>query len=112
MSVPQAKTRPVLLSDELRAQLPRLYAQEGNRDPTVFAKFFTPDSDWTWFITEGQPEEEDFIFFGYVIGHCEEWGYSSLNELQAARGPLGLRIERDLYFQPGPFSEVLRRFRG
>ena len=100
-----------LLPDDLRAELPPLYAQENNRDPTVHIKFFTPDSSWTWFITEGSQEEDDFIFFGYVIGQCEEWGYSSLNELQAVRGPLGPAIERDLYFRPGPFSEVLARFR-
>jgi len=36
-------------------------------------------------------------------------GYFSLNELQSIRGPLGRPIERDLYFTPGPISEVLRR---
>ncbi len=34
------------------------------------------------FVTEGQQEEEDFIFFGYVIGDFEEWGNFSLTELQ------------------------------
>jgi hypothetical protein len=37
-----------LLTAELRASLPPLYAQEKNTDPTVHAKFFTPDSQWTW----------------------------------------------------------------
>lgn len=36
----------------------------------------------------------------------EEWGYFVLSELSEARGPLGLPIERDLYFKPGPFSEA------
>ena len=31
-----------LLTDELRAQLPALYAQEKETDPMVYAKFFTP----------------------------------------------------------------------
>src|SRR5689334_20152871 len=98
-----------LLTDELRAQLPRLYGQEGREDPTIYAKFFTPDSNWTWFVTEGQQEDEDFIFFGWVNGHCLEAGYFSLNELQEARGPMGLPIERDLHFEPAPWSEVKRR---
>ena len=34
-----------------------------------------------------------------------------LSELESARGPLGLAIERDLYFRPAPFSETLKRFR-
>ena len=95
-----------LLTAELRKCLPPLYAQEKNKDPVVHAKFFTPDSSWTWYVTEGSEEEGDFIFFGYVIGLDEEWGYFSLAELTAARGPLGLPIERDLYFKPAPFSEV------
>ena len=40
-------------------------------------------------------EEDDFIFFGYVVGQFEEWGYFALSELESARGPLKLPIERD-----------------
>ena len=29
---------------------------------------------------------------------CNEWGYVSLKELQSITGPMGLKIERDLYF--------------
>ena len=94
-----------LLTAELRECLPPLYAQEKNKDPVVHAKFFTPDSSWTWYVTEGS-EEGDFIFFGYVFGLEAEWGYFSLAELTAAHGPLGLAIERDIYFKPAPFSEV------
>lgn len=100
-----------LLTEELRASLPPLYAQDGNRNPIVYAKFFTPDSNWTWFVTEGSAEEGDFRFFGYVIGFEEEWGYFVLSELQSARGPMGLPIERDLYFKPGPWMEVEARYR-
>jgi len=97
-----------LLSQELRQSLPELRAQESNSDPIVHAKFFTPDSNWTWFVTEGSPEGDDFIFFGYVCGFEQEWGYFSLNELESVRGPMRLSIERDLYFKPAPMSEILR----
>lgn len=70
-----------------------------------------PWSNWTWFATEGSQEEDDFLFFGYVIGFEEEWGYFSLTELQEVTGPGGLTIERDLYFKPGPFSQVLQQYR-
>ena len=96
-----------LLTDELRQRLPRLYDQENSDDPTVYIKFFTPDSSWTWLVTEGQRDGENFRFFGYVIGQADEWGYFLLAELAAARGPLGLPIERDLFFHPGPFSQVI-----
>ena len=95
-----------LLTAELRKRLPPLYAQEKNKDPVVHIKFFTPDSNWTWYVTEGSEQEGDFIFFGYVFGLEKEWGYFSLSDLAAARGPHGLAIERDLYFKPAPFREV------
>lgn len=98
-----------LLTEELRAQLPTLYSQESISDPIVHLKFFTPDSNWTWYATEGEPDDDDFRFFGYVIGLAEEWGYFVLSELESARGPLGLPIERDVYFTPRPFSTIPRR---
>ncbi len=100
-----------LLTQELRRRLPALYSQENTKDPIVHAKFFTPDSNWTWFATEASEEEGDVRFFGYVIGHEEEWGYFILSELESARGPLGLPIERELYFKPQPFSQVIKQYR-
>src|ERR1035438_3746491 len=100
-----------LLPEELRQRLPKLYAQEKVPDVVAHAKYFTPDSNWTWFVTEGEEDGDDFRFFGYVIGFEEEWGYFVLSELESVRGPLGLAIERDLYFRPAPFSEVMKQFR-
>jgi hypothetical protein len=101
-----------LLTAELRSQLPALYSQEKDKNPTVHAKFFCPWSNSTWFATEGRPEQDgEFLFFGYVIGFAEEWGYFVLSELEGARGPGDLTIERDLYFKPGPFSQVIQQFR-
>ena len=98
-----------LLPEELRGRLPPLYAQEGSTDPTIQIKYFTPDANWTWYVTEGSQGGDDFIFFGYVIGLEAEWGYFSLNELQSIRGPLNLSIARDLYFTPAPFSSIVVR---
>ena len=97
-----------LLTKQLRDQIPPLYATEDDDDPIVQAKFFTPDSNWTWYVLEFDGED---IFFGYVIGHYPEYGYFSLKELQEVRGPLGLPIERDLYFRPRPISELMREHR-
>ncbi len=53
-----------LLTDELRAAIPALYSQEKVRtqEKTVYAKFFFPGADWTWFVTEGEDEGDDFVF--------------------------------------------------
>lgn len=94
-----------LLTQELRRKLPPLYATEDvpASDKMVVAKFFTPDAEWTWYAVEFDGED---TFFGYVDGLSGEWGYFYLSELQRARGPHGLPVERDLYFQPRPFGNL------
>ena len=94
-----------LLTKENLKNLPPLYSQdELGMDAVAQVKFFTPDSNWTWFCTEFDPEERRF--FGLVQGFEEELGYFSLDELEAAKGPMGLKIERDRWFQPKPLKEV------
>ena len=102
-----------LLTQEIRKGLPPLYAQDGKGGKAVaYLKLFTPDSSWTWLITEGsaitdeQGNELDFQFFGLVEGHCKELGYVMLSELESVRGPLGLPIERDLWWKPKTLEEI------
>jgi len=102
-----------LLTEEIRKQLPPLYSQDSLGGKAVaYVKFFTPDSNWTWWATEGSPvtnddgEEIDFHFFGLVEGFEKELGYFSLSELESARGPMGLPIERDLHWQPKTLEEI------
>ena len=92
-----------LMPDNLVDQIPQLYATELEDDPVARLKWFTPDSDWTWYVVEFDPDER--LCFGLVVGFEREFGYFSLDELLAARGPLGLRVERDLHWQPKPASE-------
>ena len=68
----------ILLPPKLRAALPHLYTQEKVEDPTVHIKFFTPWTSWTWFVTEGEEQEDTFMFFGHIIGQEEELGYFTL----------------------------------
>jgi len=93
-----------LAPEEVRKLLPELYSTEHEKDPVVQVKFFTPWTSWTWYVTEFDGED---IFFGLVDGFEKELGYFSLSELQSARGPGGLRVERDLYFSPRPLSKIL-----
>jgi len=102
-----------LLTEELRRKLPPLYSQDGKGGKAVaYLKFFTPDSGFTWWITEGSPikndlgTEVDFHFFGLVEGQFKELGYVSLSELESVRGPMGLPIERDLHWQPKTLEEI------
>jgi len=96
-----------LLTDELRGRLPALYSQEAESEPVVYAKFFLPGTGWTWYVTEGGVEGDDFLFFGFVIGLDSEFGYFLLSELEAARNSLGLAVERDLTFVQGRLTDVV-----
>ena len=88
-----------LLTKEIKKTLPPLFSQEGaGDDATVYVKFFDPLSNWTWYATEFDGQDE---FFGIVVGHEREYGSFFLSELEAIRYPDGKkRIERDLYFSP------------
>ena len=93
-----------LLTEELRKEIPPLYAQDGKGGKVmVYTKFFTPDSNWTWHVTE---YDGDDTFFGLVDGHDKELGYFSLAELEEVTGPMGLPIERDLRFKPITLQEI------
>ena len=91
-----------LMTEEIRKKLPPLGATDDNPDPIVQVKFFCPWNHWTWFGYEFDGED---IFFGFVKGDFDEFGTFSLSELESVRGPLGLTIERDLYFTPKPVSK-------
>ncbi len=78
-------------------------------DKLIICKFFNPTGAGTWYATEYNPDEK--LFFGYVSifgDYNDEWGYFSLEELESIKGPFGLGIERDLYFTPKRFSEVIK----
>ena len=99
-----------LLPPDLRDQLPKLYSQGERDDPVVYIKFFFPAGNWTWFVTEGQPEGDDFMFYGYVIGMEREWGYFTLKQLEEIN-VRGLTVERDLYFRQETFSLCFKRWK-
>ena len=87
--------------------LPALYSQEAEAEPIVYAKFFLPGTGWTWYVTEGSQQEDDFLFFGFVVGLESEFGYFLLSELESVRTPLGLAVERDLAFREGRLTDVV-----
>jgi len=95
-----------LLDEVSREKLLPLYGgEELGLMAIAVVKFFTPDSNWTWYASEFDGED---TFFGLVAGFDVELGYFLLSELQSARGPLGLPIERDLHYQPKTLKELLR----
>ena len=92
-----------LLTKEITTKLPPLYSQENEEDPIVICKFFAVWTSWKWYGIEFDGKDS---FFGYVAGDYPELGYFSLSELQDLKGPMGLSIERDMYFKPIRLSEI------
>ncbi len=91
-----------LLPDYIRRQLPPIYAQEElGEDAVVHIHFFVAGGRGDWWITEGSPEDDDFIMFGLCDLGFPELGYVSLNELES----VGV-VERDLYWKPKTLGEV------
>ena len=92
----------MLLTKAIRAKLTangELRASENGAYPVC--KLFTPDAQCTWSIAEADADDPDRLFGLCDLGHgFPELGYVSLAELTALRGPMGLKVERDLYFRP------------
>jgi hypothetical protein len=100
-----------LMPDAIAKKVPALYATEQLplAQKVVQVKLFVPWSNWTWFICEYDPTER--LAWGLVSGFEEEWGYFSLDEIEALRGPGGLTVERDLNFEPANAAVVAKRER-
>ena len=99
-----------LMTKTLERRFAQVGSQENVKDPLIIAKYFNPTGAGTWYAVEYDPE--DRTFFGYVsiFGNWnDEWGYFSLDELESYRGSFGLGIERDLYFEEQPASQVIKK---
>ena len=97
-----------MLTKENISSLPAIGSMDGKapENVPVVVKYFTPWSNWTWYVTEGEQREGgDWLFFGLVEGFEKELGYFTLSQLTEVKGPMGLRIERDRNFKAN-LSEV------
>lgn len=99
-----------LLDEALQKRFAEIGRQEGVSDPLVIAKFFNQVGVGTWFATEYDPEER--MFFGYAKIFEGEWGYFSLDELEAYQGRYGLGIRHDPFWEEKPASECIPGFTG
>lgn len=94
-----------LMPRSIASKVPKLYAQDGVKDPIVHVKLFSPYSNAVWYITEYDGTQ---TAFGWAdLGHgMGELGYIHIPELEKAnRNGLPL-VERDLYFRAQPLSKL------
>ena len=97
------KSPTMLMTKEMERKIPPLYSTEDKKpeDVTVHAHYFTPFSNWDWYITEYDGKD---IMFGLVKGHEVELGYISLSELKSQ----GANVERDLYWSKKSLAQVMK----
>jgi len=89
----------ILIPDDIRAWLLANGAVEQETDHVPVIKLFNPCGAATWLITE-MMEDGDTLFGLMDLGFgTPELGYASLAEIESVKNPLGLGIERDLYFE-------------
>lgn len=98
--------RHKLMTEDIKKQIPKLYDTEETpkEDKTVYVKYFSPYSNWSWYVLEFDGVD---MFFGLVKGFEVEYGYFSLSELANVTVFNGVpAVERDLSFAPQPLKEI------
>ena len=79
--------------------------QDGTKTFRAELKLFNPTGMGTWYISELNPETN--VAFVLCDLHETEFGYILLDELEAIKLPFGLGIERDKFFQPKEFQDII-----
>ena len=93
-----------LVPKSLMKTIPSYGETSEQLDSMVHIKLFDPAGSWTWYVMEYDPK--DRICYGWVCGFEQEFGSFKLAELETIPGPLGRRVERDLFFTPCLLSEL------
>ena len=101
-----------LITKEIENKLLKSPLYSGEETPIeerkIIVKFFNPCGAGTWYVLEAEKQEDgDWLFYGYVDLLEKEFGYFTLSQLEEARLPFGLKIERDLYFKNRMLKEIM-----
>lgn len=92
-----------------KRELPPLYTNENTplEDVVFKIKFFSNYIGWSWYASEFDGVD---IFFGYVEGFENEWGYFSLSEFLISIDAFErMLVERDINFKPITYKELLAK---
>ncbi len=96
-----------LIAEIRKREIPPLYTQENTADPMIYLEISLFQFPWRWYVSECEIEESgDVLFFGFVNGDFDEWGYFRLSELEDTSCPLLVSYD----FKPLPFSELKKEY--
>lgn len=91
---------------EIADIIPSIYATDGGLigDKTAYLRFFMPFGGYTSYVLEADRETGE-LFTLTTMGYEWELGYASLEEIESVE-VMGLKIERDIHFQPTKLHEI------
>jgi len=103
--------RQQLLTEALRQRFAELGPQDHGDEgrEIVVAHFFLPGTGWDWWPIAYDEDGGVPQLFCLVRGLEVELGYVSLAELEGARSPLGLGVERDEDWRECSLAELRRQ---
>lgn len=96
-----------LITKQLEKELAKypLYSQDSKGNNAIaVCKFFL--QGYTWYVLEAEKADNDYEFFGIIVGQHTEYGYFTLSQLESVTGQWGLRVERDKGFKPTKVKDL------
>lgn len=88
----------------------KAFAKQGDtsqleaKDIYIIAKFFNPVGGGTWYLYEKEDDDIYWCFANLGDVQMAECGTISMNEILAFRGQFGMKIERDMHFDPFKYT--------
>ena len=95
-----------LLDEEQLDRLPTIYTDD-EADPWIFYRLVLPDAGQSWYVIQGERQDDDFLLYCLITGAITEFNYVLLSGLENMRGPEGTAVERDLTFTEGRLTDVV-----
>ena len=96
-----------LIAEIRKREIPLLYTQEDTTDPLIYLEISLLQFPWRWYVSECEIEDGgDVLFFGFVNGDFDEWGYFRLSEMEDTQSPLLVSYD----FKPLPFSKLKKQY--
>ena len=75
-------------------------SQKSMSEIKIVMKLFNPCGAGTWYLYEHIEDDIYMCFANLGDIECAECGTVSMSELMSVRLPFGLKIERDMHFEP------------
>ena len=92
------------MTKEIQKQAEKQYPLGADMEQKVVAKYLNPAGKGTWYLMNTEPESD--YAWGIVNLFDIEMGSFTISELENIKLPFGLKIERDLYFEPMKAKDV------